>query len=66
MEGSVDISGSAITGSYLLEVYNGNDVLLSSKNFMIEEFVPDRIKVNTVLDKQVLLPGDATTQYYGP
>jgi hypothetical protein len=72
MEGSVDISGSAITGSYLLEVYNGNDVLLSSKNFMIEEFVPDRIKVNTVLDKLVLLPGDATTlnitalNFFGP
>ncbi len=39
MEGSIDVAASAITGSYSLEVYNGNDVLLSSKNFMIEEFV---------------------------
>ncbi|HSC39161.1 MAG TPA: MG2 domain-containing protein, partial [Chitinophagaceae bacterium] len=72
MEGSVDIAESAITGSYSLEVYNGNDVLLNSRNFMIEEFVPDRIKVTARLDKTVLLPGDGAKlsinalNFFGP
>lgn len=53
-EGNIDISGSAITGGYTLEVYTSNDVLLASKNFSVEEFVPDRIRVNTKLDKTFL------------
>lgn len=71
-EGSVDLSAAAITGSYLLEVYSSNDVLLSSKNFMIEEFVPDRIKVSAKLDKPFLRPSDAAqlqvqaTNFFGP
>ncbi len=71
-EGSVDIASSAITGSYLLEVYNGNDVLLSSKNFMIEEFVPDRIKVTATLDKSALQAGESAklsinaVNFFGP
>jgi uncharacterized protein YfaS (alpha-2-macroglobulin family) len=28
---------------------------------MIEEFVPDRIKVNTTLDKNFLKPGESTS-----
>jgi uncharacterized protein YfaS (alpha-2-macroglobulin family) len=60
-EGNVEISTSAITGSYLMEVYSSNDVLLASKNFMIEEFVPDRIKVTTKLSKEFLRPQDAAT-----
>ncbi|MBS1564469.1 MAG: hypothetical protein JST39_08760, partial [Bacteroidetes bacterium] len=72
IEGSVDIAESAITGSYSLEVYNGNDVLLNSRSFSIEEFVPDRIKVSAKLDKSVLTPGDATRltinalNFFGP
>ncbi len=72
MEGSVDISTSAITGSYTLEVYTSNDVLLSSKNFSIEEFVPDRIRVNTRIDKPSLKPGESATltlnamNFFGP
>lgn len=71
-EGSVDISSSAITGSYLLEVYSSNDVLLASKNFMIEEFVPDRIRVTAKLDKPALRPADKSTvqinavNFFGP
>ena len=57
VEGRCDISTAAITGSYSLEVYSSNDVLLASKNFMIEEFVPDRIKVTAKLDKPFLRPG---------
>ncbi len=71
-EGSLDIAASAITGIYLMEVYSSNDVLLSSKNFMIEEFVPDRIKITTKLDKPFLKPGDNTSlfinaiNFFGP
>ena len=71
-EGSVEISTAAITGSYLMEVYSSNDVLLASQNFMIEEFVPDRIKVATKLSKPFLRPLDVATlsinavNFFGP
>ena len=71
-EGSIDISTSAITGSYSLEVYSSNDVLLGTKNFMIEEFVPDRIKVNAKLTKTFLRPGESAdlqisaVNFFGP
>ncbi|HVG15789.1 MAG TPA: MG2 domain-containing protein [Chitinophagaceae bacterium] len=64
-EGSMDISGAAITGSYTMEVYSSTDVLLATKNFMIEEFVPDRIKVTTKLDKPFLRPAETTTLQIG-
>ena len=72
LEGSVDIASSAVTGSYSLEVYNGNDVLLGTQNFMVEEFVPDRIKVNAKLDKENLTTGESAklsisaTNFFGP
>lgn len=71
-DGDVDISVSAITGSYTLEVYTSNDVLLASKNFSIEEFVPDRIKVTAKLDKNSLEPGQSASlainavNFFGP
>ncbi|MEI9807536.1 MAG: hypothetical protein WDO16_06405 [Bacteroidota bacterium] len=55
-----------------LEVYTSNDVLLASKNFSIEEFVPDRIRVNVKLDKPSLKPGESSTlsinaiNFFGP
>jgi alpha-2-macroglobulin len=72
LDGNVDISTSAITGSYLLEVYTSNDVLLGSKNFNIEEFVPDRIKVTSKIDKPFLKPAQTATlnintvNFFGP
>lgn len=72
VDGSIDVSQNAITGSYTLEVYSSNDVLLGTKNFMIEEFVPDRIKVTTKLNKEFLRPGDASllsinaVNFFGP
>jgi hypothetical protein len=59
LEGAIDIATSAITGGYTLEVYTSNDVLLASKNFSVEEFVPDRIRVNVKLDKTSLKPGES-------
>jgi alpha-2-macroglobulin len=72
VEGSIDIATAAITGSYTLEVYTSTDVLLASKNFSVEEFVPDRIKVNTKLDKEFLRSGDVAKlninamNFFGP
>ena len=71
-EGNVVINPSAITGNYSLEVYTSNDVLLGTKSFMIEEFVPDRIKVTATLNKPFLRPGEATSldisavNFFGP
>ncbi len=53
------IPKQAMTGSYLVEVYSANDVLLASKRISVEEFVPDRIKVTTHLAKAVYLPAEA-------
>jgi uncharacterized protein YfaS (alpha-2-macroglobulin family) len=71
-EVSIDLPVAAITGSYQLELYSGNDVLLSSKSFSIEEFVPDRIKVAALLSKEFLTVGDSATlrinatNFFGP
>ena len=72
LEGNVDIAESAITGSYSLEVYTSNDVLLATQPFRIEEFVPDRIKVTAKLDKPYLEAGDISrlnihaVNFFGP
>lgn len=72
MEASIDLATAAITGSYTLEVYTSNDVLLASKNFSVEEFVPDRIRVNTKLDRSFLRPGETAVlsvnamNFFGP
>ena len=58
MEGNLELPLSAITGSYTMEVYTSNDILLSASSFSVEEFVPDRIRVKTELDKKFLRPGD--------
>ncbi|HZH99889.1 MAG TPA: MG2 domain-containing protein, partial [Flavisolibacter sp.] len=71
-EGSVDLSMSAITGSYTLEVYSSTEVLLASKSFSVEEFVPDRLKVSAQLDAPALRPGQSATlninavNFFGP
>ncbi|HTQ28628.1 MAG TPA: MG2 domain-containing protein, partial [Puia sp.] len=72
LEGSIDLSPSAITGSYSLELYTSTDVLLSTQTFRIEEFVPDRIKVTAKLDKEFLIPGQVSqlsihaVNFFGP
>ncbi|WP_084650715.1 alpha-2-macroglobulin family protein [Runella zeae] len=46
IETSIALDKAAVTGGYSIEVYNANDVLLTSKKLNIEEFMPDRIKVD--------------------
>ena len=66
------IPAAAVTGTYTTEVYGANDVLLSSKPFSVEEFMPDRIKVDlrsNLKDLQIgdemILAGKATN-FFGP
>ncbi|AMM51938.1 hypothetical protein TH61_13140 [Rufibacter sp. DG15C] len=52
------LPASAVTGTYTLEVYSGNDVLLNSQKIGVEEFMPDRLKVTTKLNKTNFKTGE--------
>ncbi len=52
VEFNIPTQKSSITGLYTFEIMNGNDVLLQSKNVNLEEFMPDRIKIDLKLDKE--------------
>ncbi len=62
-EGSTEtafpIPPSAMTGTYTLEVYSGNDILLNSYQVSIEDFMPDRLKASLKIDKQEYNLGDS-------
>ena len=60
-ETAFDIPGAAVTGTYTIEAYTGNDVLLAAKPVSVEEFMPDRIKVDIRTDKEVLNEGESIT-----
>ncbi len=53
-----DIPRAAVTGSYTAELYSSNDVLLASQYISVEDFMPDRIRVNSTLNKKEYYPGD--------
>ncbi len=63
---------AALTGSYTLEMYSGNDVLLKTFSFLVEEFMPQRIKVNVECGKQDYFSGNTAnlfvqaTELFGP
>ena len=51
-------SSSKLTGNYTINVFSSNDVFMGSKNIRIEEFMPDRIKVETTADKKIYQIGE--------
>jgi len=53
-----NIPNAAPTGTYVLNMYTGNDVLLNSYNFSIEDFVPDRLKSALTIDRKEYSPGN--------
>ena len=71
-EASLDLSSAAQTGSYSASVYTSNDVFLTSKTLKVEEFIPDRIKVNVTIDKTAIDIDESTdinlqaTNFFGP
>ena len=54
----VPLSPAAVTGSYSIEVLNANNVLLASQLVSVEEFVPDRIKVDVLYRQTVRCVGE--------
>ena len=64
-QGAVEIEAtveaSALTGTYTLEVYNANEVLLASQAVSVEEFMPDRIKVDLSGAKKEYKTGETVT-----
>ncbi|MFH0733044.1 MAG: MG2 domain-containing protein [bacterium] len=46
-----NIPAYALTGNYMVEVYTGSKILVGSYSFAVEEFVPDKIRVNIKTDK---------------
>jgi len=72
LESAFELSPAAITGSYHFEIYTANDILLTTKNVLVEEFMPDRIKVTADMNKEFYKPGDTAVlninvmNYFGP
>jgi len=72
LDGSIDLPVTSITGTYSLEIYTSNDVLLSTQPFHVEEFVPDRIKVTATLNAPFYEPGNTAEikiqamNFFGP
>lgn len=64
-EGSADLEVNlpqyASTGDYSLEAYTGDDQLLASYKFSVEEFVPDKIRVEATSKDKTLEPGETMT-----
>lgn len=58
-ETSFGLPATAVTGSYTLEVYSGNDVMLNSQKIGVEEFLPDRLKVSATLNKPSYNAGES-------
>ncbi|WP_035564905.1 alpha-2-macroglobulin family protein [Hymenobacter sp. IS2118] len=50
-----------MTGRYTMEVLTGNDVLLTSRQISVEEFIPDRMKVTVSAAPAVLRPSQTVT-----
>ncbi|RRA98582.1 alpha-2-macroglobulin family protein [Larkinella rosea] len=57
----VPIDPAAVTGTYITEIYNANDVLLASRNISIEEFIPDRIRVEARTERDAYRTGETVT-----
>jgi uncharacterized protein YfaS (alpha-2-macroglobulin family) len=52
------LPATAMTGLYTQEVLTGNDVLLTSRQVSVEEFIPDRMKVSVVAAPAVGHPAE--------
>lgn len=72
IEISVDLPEASLTGRYTLEMYNVNDILLGSTAVNVEEFIPDRIKVELKEGKTRYFRGEkirietVATNLFGP
>ncbi|MGN6645225.1 MAG: alpha-2-macroglobulin family protein [Cytophaga sp.] len=60
-ETSFKLPETTVTGTYSVELYTSTNVLLNSINISVEEFMPDRIKVNATVNKSELALTDKLT-----
>jgi len=71
-ESQVKLESTASTGTYTVNVFTTNNVLIGSKLIKVEEFMPDRIKVKVDLDKTEYKPGETikadieAVNFFGP
>lgn len=72
-EMTFDLPTSSLTGNYDVAVYTSNNQYLTSKTLKVEEFLPDRIKVESSLDKDEYLTDDeeilldlSAVNFFGP
>ncbi len=52
-----NLPADIMTGVFTIEVLSGNDVLLQSKTFKVEDFMPERISLTAKADKPVYHSG---------
>lgn len=61
-EGSFELSFQmpeyAQTGEYVIEVYSGTSMLIGANKISIEDFVPDKIRVNVATSKKMAFRGE--------
>jgi len=63
---------TALSGEYRFEVYTGNNVFLSSYKVSVEDFIPDRLRLNLVASHEKARPGDkiryelTALNFFGP
>jgi uncharacterized protein YfaS (alpha-2-macroglobulin family) len=71
-EAQISIPSSAQTGSYIAYLYTGDEVIIGTQVIKIEEFMPDRIKVDVTLNKEDYKPGESINvdlealNFFGP
>ena len=57
-EQAIEIPDYALTGVYNMELYTGGDRLIGSSSFSVEEFVPDKVRVQLSAAERQYRPGD--------
>ncbi|NOQ26628.1 MAG: alpha-2-macroglobulin family protein [Bacteroidales bacterium] len=68
----VKLQPTASTGSYSVNIFTSNNVLIGSKRIKVEEFMPDRIKVKVSLNKKEYKPNEninvnfEAVNFFGP
>jgi uncharacterized protein YfaS (alpha-2-macroglobulin family) len=55
------LNPAVVTGTYTIDVLNANDVLLTSHPVSVEEFIPDRIKVDVLSNQTAYKAGQTIT-----
>lgn len=71
-QASVALPAATPTGTYTLELFTGDGQLIGSRSVQVEEFIPDRIKVDLKLSGATLSPGQklevsaTATNLFGP